>query len=865
MVFIFRGIRMGVLSLLIFSGSLFAQVPKPSDVFGFEPGADYKMANYSQMKDYYNRLEASSDRVKIEKIGESVDGEPMYLFFISTKENLDQLDKWKEISQKLARAKISEKEAQELAQTGKAIVWIDGGMHANETAHGQMTPELAYRVATEETPEMKMIRENVIFLLMPMMNPDGVNIVSNWYKKNLGTPYETTTPPWLYQRYVGHDNNRDWFMGNLPETQAVMKQLYQEWFPQIVYNQHQDGSTWKRMYIPPYNGPVNPNIHPGVTAGVNEVGAAMARRYALKGMPGIISRKVFSMWWNGGGRTVPYYHNQIGILTEMSHNSPTPSYFDPEKRPKYVMGIPSDSTAVFYPNPWLGGESHLRDAVDYMLTASMATLKFGADRSYDLLYGIYKMGRDAIEKGEADAPFAYVIPEKQWDKGEAKNLINALLRGGLEIEQATQNFTVNGKTYDKGSYILRSAQSFRPYLIDLMEKQRHPNRELYPGGPPERPYDLTGWTLPMQMGVQVDRINTSFTFPKTNNVTEEVPLRTGNSKGKSSYGFVIDPNSNASFTAVNKLFQEGATIKRVVKGTDNLVEGAYIVTGANPSLIEGLGLDVQGLSTAPNVETVDLSQPKVATYMSWMANMDEGWTRFMLEKHNLQIDTLHNAEVKKNDLSKYSAIILPSQSAEGIMHGYSIQQMPKEYTGGLGSEGTQKLKDFVESGGTLITFDEASDYVIEQFGLPVKNAVKHLDPNKFFIPGTLIRANVDTNHPLAVGMQDEIATMFSRSRAFDINHQYPGRRSDGERYIYQQDVKVPESDVDVIVRYSDKNLLMSGWALGEKNIAGKAAMVRVPMGKGQVVMFAFRPQFRDQPRASYKLIFNSIIDSAKIE
>lgn len=857
--------KISLLFLLIIPTFLFAQVPKPEDVFGFQLGSDYKMANYDQMKEYYKILESTSDRIKIEQIGESVDGEPMYLFYISTKENLDQLERWKTMSQKLSRARISDEEAQELARTGKAIVWIDGGMHANETAHGQMTPELAYRVITEETPEMQKIRENVIFLLMPMMNPDGVNIMSSWYNKNLGTPYETTNPPWLYQRYVGHDNNRDWFMGNLPETQAVMRQLYQEWFPQIVYNQHQDGSTWKRMYIPPYNGPVNPNIHPGVVAGVNEVGAAMARRYALKGMPGIISRKVYSMWWNGGGRTVPYFHNQIGILTEMSHNSPTPSYFDPAKKPKYVMGIPTDSTAVFYPNPWLGGESRLRDAVDYMLTASIATLKFGADRSEDLLYGIYKMGRDAIEQGNSDSPFAYIIPEEQWDRGEAKNLINVLLRGGLEVEQATQSFKANGKTYGAGTYILKSAQSFRPYLVDLLEKQTHPNREVYPGGPPERPYDLTGWTLPMQMGVQVDRAETSFAIPKTTKITEEVALGAITTKGKASYGFVIKPNSNASFTAINRLFEKGAKIQRLVEDSNDLVKGSYIVTGVDASVIEDLGLELQGLSSAPNVKTLELKQPKVATYMSWIASMDEGWTRFMLERHDMQIDTLHNNEVKGNDLSKYTTIILPSQSADQILHGYSIQQMSEDYVGGLGSAGTQKLREFVEEGGTLITFDAASDFAIEQFGLPVRNATKNLSSDRFFIPGSLIRANVETDHPLAVGMQEEIATMFSRSRAFDINHQFPGRRSNGEEILLQKDVQVPMSDVEVVVSYSDKDLLMSGWATGERNIAGKAAMVRVPMGKGQIIMFAFRPQFRDQSRASYKLIFNSIMDSAVIK
>lgn len=851
LIFIFH---LGVLSVL-------AQIPTPEKIFGFQLGSDYKLADYEQMLTYYEELEAS-DRFRKIEIGKSVDGNPMYLFFISTKENLDQLDKWKSISQKLARAEIEEDEARILAEEGKAVVWIDGGMHANETAHGQMTPELAYKVITEESDEMKHIRENVIFLLMPMMNPDGLNIVADWYKRNLGTPYETSPTPWLWQRYVGHDNNRDWFMANLPETQNVMKMLYQEWIPQIVYNQHQDGSTWKRMFVPPFKGPVNQNIHPGIVSSVNEVGSSIMRRFSLENKPGIISHVNYSFWWNGGGRTVPFFHNQIGILTEMSHNSPTPSYYNPEKRPKYVSGLLADSTSVFYPDPWLGGESHLRDAVEYMLTSSLAVLRYGADRKSDLLYGIYKMGRDARMKGKEESPFAYIVPEDQWDKWEAKNLINALFRGGIEIEKADHDFTVDGKNYKKGSYILLTSQAFRPYLKDLMEKQVHPDRRLYPDGPPETPYDITGWTLPMQMGVLVDKVEDPFKLPKTKKIEDLVVPEISRIKGRHSYGFVVSPKSNASFKAINKLFKEGAKIERVTKSTKDIKIGSFVVTNAVADSIVDLGIDVWGLSKKPDIDLVEISEPKVATYMSWMANMDEGWTRFLLEKHDFSVDTLHNDDIKKESLSKYNVIIIPSQSVQGILHGYNERQMPNGFRVGLGSSGTQKLIEFVEAGGTLITFDEASDYAIEQFGLPVKNSVKNLNVNDFFIPGSLIRAEVDISNSLAYGMQKTVATMFSRSRAFEINSDRPGYYIEGEEILLQNDVQLPESEVEVIMRYSNEDLLMSGWALGENKLAGKPAMVRVPWGKGQVVLFAFRPQFRDQPRGTYKLIFNSIFDSA---
>ena len=329
---------------------------------------------------YYEKLAASTNRVQMIEIGKSVMGRPIKLLFISSEENMKSLEKWRTISEKLSRARIPEDEAKKLSIEGKAIVWFDGGMHATESAHAQMTSELMWRIASEESDEMNKIRDNVITLVVPVINPDGVDIVVDWYKKNLGTPYETTGPPILYQKYVGHDNNRDWFMNNMPETRSVTTVLYNQWYPQIVHNHHQTSPSWARIFLPPFRSPVNPNIHPGVTTGVNLVGTAMANRFAMKKMPGVISGTDYSMFWNGGMRTTPYYHNQIGILTEVAHATPTPRFYDPEKKPKNVGGKPANGTEIFYPYPWEGGESHFRDAIDYMITASMGVLDLAADK-----------------------------------------------------------------------------------------------------------------------------------------------------------------------------------------------------------------------------------------------------------------------------------------------------------------------------------------------------------------------------------------------------------------------------------------------------------------------------------------------------
>nr|WKN40121.1 M14 family metallopeptidase [Tunicatimonas sp. TK19036] len=838
-----------------------AQIPSPEEKIGFQMGADYKIADYTEIIDYLKTLDEASDRIQGKQIGTTVLGKPMYVYFISSEENLQQLDHWKEISAKLARARISDEEAQQLAQEGKAIVWIDGGIHSTEKAATQFPPELAYDVVTKETAEMKKIRENVIFMLMPNINPDGLDIVADWYKKNLGTPYETSYPPVLYHYYIGHDDNRDWFMNTQPETRAVTNLLFNEWYPQIVHNQHQSAPQWARIFIPPFSKPVNPSIHPGVVNGVNLVGNEMATRFAIKHMPGVVSDVSYTMWWNGGLRTAPYFHNQVGILTETAHTTPTPRYYPPDSLPKTIgNGIPTNGTAINYPYPWKGGESHFRDAVEYMLTAGMATLSIGADRKEKWLYDMYLMGRDAIE--DEDEAFAYVVPTEQWNPSEAYNLINILMQGGIEVHRADRSFSVGDTTYAEGSFVLYGAQAFRPYIKDLLEKQDYPDIRLYPGGPPKTPYDLAGWTLPMQMGVRVDRLTKEVAI-KATEVSEKVRPTAGEVEGRATFGFALNPQDNASARAVNQLLAEGATVYWLGEASGDLSAGTLLVENGNNTettvkeLADSLGLTFTGLSDEPDVALHRLRQPKVGLYKSWVANMDEGWTRWLLDQYAFEYDTLHDEQMQTADLSQYDAIIIPDQSPSRILHGHSTNAMPEEYAGGLGLEGTLALDKYVQQGGTLITFDEASDFAIQQFGLPLRNVVSGLSSKDFFIPGSLIRAVVDTEYPLAYGMQDTVATSFSQSRAFEIVKQE--REGEGGK----EDIKkIPDPTVKTVVRYASNDLLMSGWALGEKkNIGGKGALMHVKHGQGDIVLFGFRPQFRGQPRGTYKLIFNAIYSS----
>lgn len=865
--------RVGLaLTLLVAALPVAAQVPSPRDVFGFEVGEDRKPADYDQMMEYFRRLDAASARVQMREIGRSARGRPLLLLFISSEQNLSGLDGWRVSSERLSRARIEEAEARRLARAGRAIVWVDGGMDDQEFATAQMTPELAYRLATDESDEMRKIRENVIVLLNPVLNPDGVDNDVSWYRENVGSPFETTRPPRLGQPWVGTDNNRDWYMANQPETRAISRVLYREWYPQIVYNHHQTSPAWARIAIPPYSDPVNPDIHPGVTTGVNMVGTAMANRFAMKRMPGAVARVIYDMWWNGGMRLTPYYHNQIGILTETAHRTPTPRTYDPAEFPETLNvrkgEIPrTDSTSIFYPYPWSGTESRLRDAVDYMLEATWATLNLAANYREELLFNIWRMGRDAVEKGQTEAPFAYVIPANQWDGSEARNLVNTLRFSGVEVHRARAPFRANGVQYSAGDFVLYAAQAFRPHLKNLMEPQRYPNRTRYPGGPPEPPYDLSGWTLPMQMGVRVDRIETRFEAA-VEEVEDLAPVVAGRVTGDARWGYALSPRQNAAVIAVNRLLAQGEIVERATQtahsGTIAVPAGAFVIrrgteTAARVAALAGeLGLDFQAIGEAPDAAALEpISLPRVGLYKPWHSRMDDqGWSLWVLEQQGFPVDTLHDADIRAGDLSRYDAIVFADIDADFILRGNAPGTMPNAYVGGLGSAGSAALHSFVEGGGTVLGFDKSTAFLIDQLGIPVRNIVEGLSDSDFFIPGSVLRMDVDTVNELAHGMPAQTAAFFSRSRAFETI-----RLARGDEGGRENLARAPDPAVEVVTRYATEDILMSGWALGEQRLAGRPAMVRARVGEGDVVLFGFRPQHRGQSRGTYKLIFNALYDS----
>jgi hypothetical protein len=826
--------------------------PSPGSVFGFEPCAERELATYDEIADYFWKLDAASDRMNLYQIGKSADGRPMLLAVISSEENLKKLDRYKEISKRLALAKdLGDEEARALAKEGKAVVWIDFGLHSTERAHAQTAPLMAYKAVTEETEEMRTIRDNVLLVLIPNINPDGTALVVDWYKKVKGTPFEESSPPELYQKYIGHDNNRDYYMFNQPESKTIARQLYAEYFPQIIYNQHQEAPFPARIFVPPFEDPMNPNIPPLVMRGINLVGEAMTRRMDQEEKTGVVSRLQFDTWWNGGMRTAPYFHNMVGILTETGHSSPMTVEYDPEKFPKtFANGESTSEPSTYYPNPFRGGTWRFRDSCGYMMTGSMAVLDIGAERKEEWLYDIYRMGRDAIEKGASET---YVISDEQWDPGTAAKLVNVLRWGGIEVEQATAGFSAAGKSYPAGSYLVRGAQAFRPHLTDLLNPQVYPDRRLYPDGPPEKPYDITGWTLPFQMGVKVDKVLEKVTV-STSPVDWAKPAPV-HIEGGTRWGYAIDARSNDAFTAVNRLMKAGATIARSRSALGDWPPGAFVVQTGEDRITfaaRDLGVRIRALGEAPS-DLVSLRAPRVAMYHGWGGNIDEGWTRWVLEQFEFPYTSVYDDEVRAGGLrARFDVIVLPEASLSRMLGGLHEGTMPPEYTGGMTPKGVFNLYEFASEGGTLVAMGGASELPLEVFGLHVRNVTANQPESKFFIPGTILKIQVDNKHPVAWGMPEEAAAFFSHSPAFDVGRE--PTRLEEQRGI---DPGIPEGH-HIVASYPKENLLMSGWLMGESVLTEKAAVVEAPVGRGRVVLLGFRVQHRGQSHQTYKLLFNSL-------
>ena len=943
-----------LLLLFIAAGTLAAQkTPKitpPKEALGFNIGDDYMMANYTQLEAYWKKLATESDRMKLVEIGKTAEGRPHYMAIISSSDNIKNLAKYKAIAQKLAHAEgVSEEQARQLAHDGKAVVWIDGGLHASETVGSQQLMETVYQLVSRTDAEtMRLLNDDIV--LCVQANPDGQEIVANWYMREKDPLRRTmNNMPTLYNKYIGHDDNRDFYMSNMPESTNMNRQLSIEWFPLIVYNHHQTGPAGAVIFMPPFRDPFNYNLDPLVPLGIELVGTAMHSRLVAEGKGGSAMRSGsnYSTWWNGGLRTITYFHNQIGLLTEII-GSPTPMNIAlvPDKQlPQGDWPLP------IAPQVW-----HYRQSIDYEITNNYAVMDVASRYRETFMFNSWRMGMNSIERGSKDywtitpkriaalkaagaaaAPAAgaggggrgrggrggaaavaapapspdapspdaapggggggggrgggvaaslyetilhdpklrdprgYIIPSDQADFATATKFVDTLIKNGITVMKATSSFPVNGKTYQVGSYVVKTAQAFRPHILDMFEPQDHPNDFAYPGGPPNRPYDITGWTLAIQMGVQYDRIQDGFEgpFEKVEGLLPppEEPV-TGPANPA---GWLISHKQNDSFVVVNRLLKANCDVYWMNKDIENMGTGAVWVP-ASPAAkqiitisAKELGVGAMGLATAPVGAAMKLKPIRIGLYDQYGGIMPSGWTRWILEQYEFPFQVVYPQTLDAGDLkSKFDVLVFVDGAARlsangggrggggGGRGGGNSESVPDEYKDRVGRISADKtmpqIRKFIESGGDVVTIGSSTS-MAEVLGLPVKNYLTEMGPDgreralpadKFYVPGSLLKISVDNTNPLAYGMPDKVDVFYDSSPVFKMSPD------------------AGQKKVNSVGWFAGPEVLDSGWAWGQQYLNGGTAVAEASVGEGKVVLLGPEVAFRAQPHGTFKFLFNGL-------
>ncbi len=824
-----------------------AQVPTPASVLGHTPGDDYYLANYEDAIQYFHELAAHSDRVKMFTVGKSTEGRDIEIAVISSPQNLAKLDEYKAIARRLATAQgLDDAQALELARSSKVIVHIDGGLHSSEVAGGQHSIALAYKLASAQgDPEVDNILDNVILMLWPTLNPDGQDMVVSWYRKNLGTRFEVSPMPWLFQDYVGHDNNRDGYMLNMKESQVVTKAEI-EYSPVIFYCQHQTAPFPARIWIPPFSDPISSNISPYVRSWFNVIGTNMTAYLDAHQMPGAISESQFDNWYPGFVDYAGSFRNEISFFTETAlYRYATPRFYTVDEFPKDMQDL---KALTMYTTPWQGGWWRLKDAVDYMVAASMSVLDTAARYRETLLYNRYQAARDNIRRYQHEPPFAYVIPSVQTDAPEAQLLAHIMQENGIEIRESQAGFRANDKDYPAGSWVILMDQPYTSLAKELFEVQRYPAALFTESQKPvDLPYDVTGWTLPMQMGVRVDPVSDPMTDEQLAHLKAVTDLDPPPSEVQGSGAtFILSHQSNSSFRVINDVLAAGGSVgfaSDEVKTPEGTEKGAIVVSGVSRASIGDLSkkyaISVLAVDKAPE-HVIALHKARVGLYRPWDSSIDEGWTRWILEQYGYAPISLYNADMRSGGLrDRVDVIILPDMRRQQLMDGFPDGIVPGQYAGGLGDEGSDNLRDFVRRGGTLVAFNQTAATLIPLLSLPVTNALEGLKSDKFFCSGALLRVELGSgDRPVTWGLPSEPIVMFETGPAFTTQAGFHGA---------------------VLARYpKDSNPLESGLLLHPEAIEDKIAALEVPYGSGRIFLYGFKPQWRAQSHGTYKFFMNAL-------
>jgi hypothetical protein len=859
-------------------------ITTPKEHLGFHLGDDYCLANYQQLLSYWAKLEKESDRVKLVEIGKTEEGRPHMMAIVTSPANHKKLDRYKEIARRLAQAEsVNLQEALELSEEGKAVVWIDGGLHASESLCAQVLMETLYQYLAANDPETRRILEDTIILFVHA-NPDGMDLIADSYMKSSEDPKQRKAGNYgrLYQKYAGHDNNRDFYANTQAETKNMNRVMYREWLPQIVHNPHQQAPQGTVIYIPPCRDPANYNIHPMVLNGIEIVSSNMIQRLLAEGKPGATVRSGarYDTWINGDLCSTSQYHNMIGIFTEtMGNPNPTNIPLMPAKL------LPNgDYLAPITPQVW-----KFRQSVDYLVAGHKSLLDYASRHRAQLLYNIWRMGQDAIEAGQRDSwtitpkmvaaakgtgeggggggfggkgmlkgsaasvkeferhfripakrdPRGYILPANQPDFPTATQFVNALLGTGIQVHRATADFEVEGKKYPKGSYVVKCAQGFRPHVLDMFEPQDHPNDIPYPGAGPRAPYDMAGWTLLYQFGIRFDRILDSFNPPVEEIKELELPPPPGEVEhAEGAVGFLMQTNVNNAFRAVNRLHKAGHEVRRLKERWttegNTYAAGVFFVPSAPKSLpllqkiAAELGMRFVGTKAAPGDEAVLLRPVKIGLWDANNGSMPSGWTRWILEQFEYEFKVIYN--FNEADLrEKFDVLVLVEGGLGGGGKG----------GGKDGGSASPKLKAFLESGGSVIAIGSSTG-LGNQVGLGLGNHVSGLGREKYYVPWSVLQVRIDNTQPLAWGMDEYADVMFSNSPTFKMP------------------ADADEKSIQRVAWFDGKTPLRSGWAIGQENLDGGVSMIDAKVGQGHLALFGPQILFRGEPHGTFKLFFNGI-------
>ena len=829
------------------------KVTSPEEFFGFLMGTDRKMARWDRIVDYFNLLAGESGKIKVINMGPSTMGNPFLVVFITSEKNMANLEHLQKVNATISNPRgVAEDEIKKLVDEGRAVMCQSMSLHATEIGGTQMTPELAHDLLTRTDEETQRILDNVIFIMIPSFNPDGQIMVTDWYRKTVGTDYEGSGLPWLYHLYAGHDNNRDGDYINLAESEHAAKIIYREWPPQAYIDHHHMGSYGARFYVPPYCDPIRPYADPLVWREMSWYGAHIAYKLEESGKSGILNAAQYPGWGHFGWHWVTPFHNIAGMLTESaSARLASPLYIHPEQLQGGARQFPDYEAQSTFPHPWPGGWWRLRDIVEQKKIAAWALLDLAARNRKTVLWNAYLKAKRQTERGAAGTTKAFLVPPEQHDPLTARKMINTLLKSGLEISQAEKAFSVGLSVYPKGTYIISLAQPKMGLIQNLLGRTFYADNKWTrdSDGRPLRPYDLATHNMNEFMGVDVHPVQRNFEgeFKKL-----ESPLSLTGSVEEGEAAYLLDGRLNDSFRAVNLLHKKGATVLRV-KNVPGLQTGDFIVSGGSPSVFREIaaqtGVTFNPLTQEISDGTITVKPLRIGMYQRYYGgNMDEGWTRLVLENFNFPYTSLKDKEIKKGDLNKrFDVIILPSDSKEMILGEISertrryMTGVHPDYRSGIGLDGLESIKDFVNGGGTLITLAQACGFAIDTFDLDLREVTSGLDSSQFFCPGSTLHARVDSEHPLGYGMPDNAYVVYYSSPAYAV---IPG--ANNTRY-------------QTVVRYADNGLLRSGWLVGEEYLANKAAMIDASVGKGRIILFGFRVQNRCQTHGTFKLLFNALI------